>query len=112
MSNEDVTKELQKITRILTFVYADKIENELEKIATTDERKIFWVLIDEKKNPEEIAKISGASLRSVQRFQKLAEDAGLINNPRGKPASKIFDYVPPEWIELVPKESDEGSPKR
>ena len=45
-------------------------------------------------------------------FQKLAEDASLINNPWGKPASKIFDYVPPEWIELVPKESDEGSPKR
>jgi len=106
MSNNDILKELQKITKLLTFAYADQITKELEKIATTNERKIIWVLIDEKKNPEEIAKISGASLRSVQRFQKLAEDAGLINNPRGKPASKIFDYVPPEWIELVPKEPE------
>jgi len=109
LSDIDVINELRKISKLLTFAYSDKKESELEKIVTTDERKVFWVLIDGHRNSDEISEISGASARSVQRFQKLAQEAGLINNPKRKPASKIFDYVPPAWIELVPKEPNEES---
>jgi hypothetical protein len=108
MSNEDIIHELKKISKLLTFAYSDKIIRELEKMASTEKRKMMWVLIDGTKDPEEISKRVGLSARSVYDFQNILEAAGLANNPWGKPASKIFDYVPPEWIELLPPEKVEG----
>lgn len=104
MSNEDTLNELKKITKLLTFAYSDKIEVELNKIANTDNRKKIWVLIDGSRDAPEIAKIINITDRAVRDFLNLAKPAGLINYQRNNPPVKILDYVPLEWIELLPKE--------
>jgi len=43
MSKEELLQELQKISKLLTFAYSEKIESELEKVANTNNRKMMWV---------------------------------------------------------------------
>ena len=106
MSNNDTLKELQKITKLLTFVYSEKIETELEKIANTDKRKTMWVLIDGIKGAPDIAKLVVVSGTAVRDFLNTAKSTGLIEYQRNNPPVKIIDYVPPAWIELIPKEQE------
>ena len=65
---------------------------------------MIWTLLDGKRMPKEIGSIIGISDRSIREFQTILETANLATNPWGKPATRIFDYVPPEWIELLPKD--------
>lgn len=104
-----ILKELRRISKILTLSYADTIEKELGKVATTDDRKMIWLLIDSNSMSKDIAKEVGITERSVNRFLKIAENAGLIENPKKKPPKRIIDYVPPSWIDLLakPEEEDE-----
>lgn len=114
MSSKDPKlKELKKITKILTLAHAESIEKELSKVATSDERKRMWVLIDGNRMSKDIAQEVGVAVRSVDRFLKIASAAGLAENPRGKPPRRVIDYVPPAWIELlkIEKESEEEETK-
>jgi len=108
MSEREILEELKKISRILTLIYGDAIEKELSKIATTNERKKIWVLIDGVRTSKDIAKEASVTIRSVNRFLAIAAKAGLIENPRGKPPKRLIDYVPPLWIELfeLPEEEE------
>jgi len=109
MSNEDPSLlELKKILKVLTIAHSESLERELSKIATSDERKRIWVLIDGVRTTEDIAATVGVTVRSVNRFLKLVATAGLVDNPWGKPAKRLLDYVPPSWIELV-KLPEEGT---
>ena len=109
MSNE--LEELRKISKILTLVNAETIEKELSKYATTNDRKRVWVLIDGKRMSKDIAQSIGISIRAVDIFLKVLENAELIENPRGKPPKRLLGYVPPPWLELVkvevPKEEEQ-----
>ena len=93
--------ELRKISKILILVNAKAIETELSKCATSDERKKIWVLINAERMSKDIAQLIGVTVRSVNRFLNILENAELIVNPWGKPPQKIIDYVPPAWLELV-----------
>ena len=106
MSNEDVVNELKNISKLLTFVHSEKIKAELEKIATNDERKMIWVLIDGTKVNKIIAERVNITERSVRRNIKVFEEASLVHNPRGKPTSRLLKYIPPDWIELLPPEKE------
>lgn len=106
MSNEDIINELKNISKLLTFAHSEKIKAELEKIATNDERKLIWVLIDGIKVNKIIAKKINITERSVRRNIKIFEEAGLVHNPRRKPASRLLNYIPPDWIELLPPEKE------
>ena len=101
MSEREILEELKKISRILTLAYSDVIERELSKIATTNERKKIWVLIDGVRTSKDIAKEVGVTVRSVNRFLAIAAKARLVENPRGKPPRRLIEYVPPSWIELL-----------
>lgn len=107
----DELVELKKISKILILANAKAIESELSKYATTDERKIVWVLMDGKRKSKDIAKSIEISTRAVDRFLKILESAELIENPWGKAPKRLLDYVPPSWVELVkveaPKEEEE-----
>jgi len=97
-------KELKKITRILTTVNAEALEKAITKYASTDERKKIWVLIDGTKLPKDmVSKIGNIKQRAIENFLDELEKAQLITNPKRKPAEKLIDYVPPEWIELLEK---------
>lgn len=59
--------------------------------------------MDGKRMSKNIAKEIGIAERSVNRFLKIAANAGLAENPWGKPPRRIIDYVPPSWVELLVK---------
>jgi len=101
MSNDTMFRELRKISRILILANAPAVEKELSKIATTEERKKIWVLMDGKRMPGDLAKEAGVTAMAVSRFLNAGEAAGLIEYKRGEPPRRALDYVPPAWTELV-----------
>jgi len=114
MTDRDpVLEELKRISKILTLAHGESLEKELSKIATTDERKKIWVLIDGVKLSKDIAKDVGVTVRSVNGFLSICEKAGLIENPWGKPPKREIDYVPAKWIELIklPEEEEKVAAK-
>ena len=101
--------ELRKISKILFLTNASVIERELSKMATSDDRKRMWVLIDGIRMPKDIANQLKITERAVRYFLDGLTAAGFIENVRGEPPKKILDYVPPSWIELVQvEEKEEG----
>ena len=101
MSTEAMLRELKKISKILTLTNASSLEKELEKIASTDDRKKMWVLMDGNRRQKEIAVAAGVTQAAVSYFLSAAGAAELIEYPRGEPPRRIVDYVPPSWIELA-----------
>jgi hypothetical protein len=80
---------------------SDKLTSELEKYASTDERKMIWVLLDGKNSNERISEITGLKVRTIQDYKKILENADLIENPYGKPGTRKINFVPSEWLGLV-----------
>lgn len=99
--DEDILKELKKISWVMTLSNGPVIEKELEKYATSDDRKKIWVLIDGNRQADEIAKIIGKTKRAVDIFLKTLEDASLVERPYNKPPTRSLDYVPASWNELL-----------
>jgi hypothetical protein len=99
--------ELRKISKILLLANASVIESELNKIATSEDRKRMWVLIDGIRMPKDIANQLKITERAVRYFLDGLTAAGFIKNRRGEPPKRILDYVPPSWIEIVQEEEKE-----
>lgn len=108
MSNdEEILKELKKISRIITIGNGAAIEKELEKYATSPDRKKVWALIDGVRQADEIVKVSGITKTPVYNFLKILEAAELIEREHAKPPKRLLDYVPPKWLELIPEDSEQ-----
>ncbi len=89
--------ELRAIRHILEIQSRDELQKELERVATTPERKEIWRLCDGTRSNDEIAKQIGITLRSVQYFVQDAITLNLLTQEkRGTPKRQI-DYVPPKW---------------
>ena len=89
--------ELSKIRQLLEILTRNALKEELEKIATTDERKQIWVLCNGLRSTDEIAKEVGVTSRTVQRFIKELRKADLVTvEKRGYPKRR-FDYIPSDW---------------
>lgn len=102
-TDQAILKELKKMNRILTLSNGPLIEQELAKYATSDERKVIWVLIDGAKQAPEIAQIIKKTKRAVDMFLQTLEDAELVERPYNKPPLRTIDYVPASWVELTSK---------
>lgn len=104
--DEEILKELKKISKIITISNGSVIEKELSKFATTDKRKQIWTLIDGKRNSDQIAKEIGITNQAVVITLQHFESAELVEERKyGIPPKRVLDYVPAEWIELLPKNS-------
>jgi hypothetical protein len=103
--------ELKKISKLLILANGEAIEKELSKYATTDERKKVWVLINGERLPDDLAKSSGMKILTVYGFLKLLTNAELIQNPYGKAPTKIIEYVPASWLDLIKTESEDKKQK-
>src|SRR5437867_1609026 len=101
MSQEDLVRELRKISRVLILTNGSVIEKELSKIASSKERKRMWVYLDGKKMPKDIADAVKVTAQAVSLFLNAGVALELIEYQRGKPPRRILDYVPPEWLSLV-----------
>lgn len=104
-TDEDILKELRKISKIITVSNGPAIEKELSKYVTSEDRKKTWVLIDGNRQADDIVKASGLTQAPVYKFLKILEDSGLIERQRGKSPKRLLDYVPAEWVELVQVET-------
>jgi hypothetical protein len=107
-TDEDILKELRKISKIITVSNGPAIEKELEKYATSPDRKKIWGLIDGNRQADDIVKISGLTQAPVYKFLKILEDSGLIERQRGKPPKRTLDYVPAEWVDLIQSDSKQS----
>jgi hypothetical protein len=86
------------------MINAEALEKVIAKHASTDERKMIWVLIDGTRLPKDmVAIISNIKKRAIELFLEELERAQLITNPTRKPAEKLVDYVPPDWVDLLEK---------
>jgi len=90
-------EELVRIRGLLQILASDKIKEQVEQLATTDERKKVWALCDGTNNTSEIAEKVKISIRAVQIFLKELQDAGLVITERRGYPKRAFDYVPPGW---------------
>ena len=113
MSNdEEVLKELKKISEIMMLSNGSILESEISKCATTTDRKKIWVVIDGNRQADEIVKASGVTQAPVYKFLKILENVNLIERQRGLPPKRLFDYVPAAWVDLVPENSQQSSPEQ
>ena len=101
MTDDEMLKELKKISKVLMMAHGERLEKQLAKIATTDDRKRIWVLINGELTPEEISKQTGIKTSTIRPYLTILNKAELIQNPYGKPPEKLIDYVPPKWVELL-----------
>lgn len=106
MTIENVYDELKKITKILLLAHSVEINLELEKLASTDDRKKIWLSIDGEHTSKEISDKIIVSKRSVDRFLKILENKGFADNPWGKPPTKLIDHIPEEWMDLLNLDMD------
>ena len=89
--------ELSKIRQLLEILTRNALKEELERIATTSERKRIWALCNGLRSTEEIAKKVGVTPRTVQRFIKELRKVDLVTiEKRGYPKRR-FDYIPSDW---------------
>jgi len=106
----EILKDLRQISKISLLANAEAVENELEKLLNTKERKRMWVLINGKRMVKDIAKEVNVSERAVNYFIAAALAANLVDYKKGEPPSKMLDYSPPSWIMLT-LEKPEGAEK-
>jgi predicted ArsR family transcriptional regulator len=90
-------EEIIKIRQLLELLARSSIKLELEKVATTEDRKKVWGLCDGHRSTSEISQIVGISQRAIQIFLKELQDYDLmVYERRGYPKRK-FEYVPSGW---------------
>ena len=105
MSNNEYAEllhELKKITKILTLTNSEKLQEEIGRFATTDERKKIWVLLDGTRQPKDIAQQLKLTPRGVNKFLRVLESADLIE--RGEAPRRLTDFVPANWVEMLTDE--------
>ena len=100
-NDEEILKELKKISKIMTLTNGPTIEKELEEYATSEDRKKIWVLIDGTKQSDDIAKIIGKTKRAVDIFLQTLEGASLVERPYNQPPTRSISYIPASWIALL-----------
>jgi hypothetical protein len=109
MSQEDLFRELRKISKVLTLTNSIVIEKELAKLASSKERRQMWVCTDGRRDRIEIANAVKVTPQAVGQFLKAGVALDLIEYESGKPPRRLLDYVPAEWLSLVeiPGEEEE-----
>ncbi len=109
MSDQEVLRELRKISKVLTLSNSAVIEQELNKIASTNERKQVWVYMDGQRMLQDLASLVKVTPQAVGQFLNAGVAVELIEYERGKPPRRILDYVPPDWLSLVNLQQSEGT---
>src|SRR2546427_8423566 len=89
--------DIESIRRLMEIQARDALRKELELVATTEERKRVYVLIDGLSSTEEISRKSGLSVRSVQDIVKKFSDMDLITSAKRGFPRRRFEWVPSTW---------------
>ena len=89
--------EVLKIRQLLEMLSRGVLREELEKTATTEQRRRIWTLLNGARRTEEVAHVVGVSQRAVQAFVSDLERADLIMTRRRGYPRRRFDYTPSNW---------------
>jgi hypothetical protein len=110
MSQEEVFRELRKISKVLTLTNSIVIEKELAKLASSKERRQMWICTDGLGDRIQIANAVRVTPQAVGQFLKAGVALDLIEYETGKPPRRLLDYVPPEWLSLIemPTEAEDN----
>ena len=100
MENENnflkLYEEITTIRQLVEILAKDGIIKEIEKIASTKERKVVWNLLDSELSTSEIADRVKISQRSVSEFIKDLRENGLVLSLKRGYYKRKFDYLLPE----------------
>jgi len=96
-----IEAQLDGVYRLLEIQTRPQIEATLQKLATTKERRKVWILSDGERKTEEIARLSGNAIRTVQVFVQEADRAGLMDTRKRGTPRRRFDVIPADWAPLV-----------
>ena len=99
---DKILSELSIIKASLMVSNYDIIEQNLDKIITTDDRKLMWIHLDGKKTQDEIAKLVGKTQAAVSYFISWGKNFGLIDDNNSQ-ARRTIDIIPKSWHELKKK---------
>ncbi|GAH51029.1 unnamed protein product [marine sediment metagenome] len=91
---EEICEEITKIRTLLELIARGNLKEELEKVATTPERKRIWALCNGSLSTQEIAEKIGRTQRAVQQFIKELGKLDLIEAERRGYPKRRFDLVP------------------
>lgn len=106
---KNLEKSLMELSRLTRIVAVPVAIDQLEKLATTDERKAIWVLCSGKLTRDQMSSKSGISLRTVTIFIDMLKTYGLVEEEKEKGGhpKRVIDYVPSGWKKLVKKKTTE-----
>lgn len=109
---QGVIAKLDGIYRLLELQNRSLLEAAVRKVATTKERRKAWILSDGQRKNEEIARLCGAALRTIQQFVQETDRNGLMDtSKRGYPRRR-FDVIPADWsVELQEVEKAVAPPE-
>ena len=94
---KQIISEFREIKHIVLLNSRENLKKEIEDIASTDERKVIWGLLDGMTLTTDIAAKVGVSARTVQIFVlQLEEKELVVTEKRGYPKRRI-DYIPSDW---------------
>lgn len=79
-----IEKEISIIKGIFIVSNYNSISNNLEKVFTTNERKLMWIYLDGKKTQGQIAKLVGKTQAAVSHFVTLGKEFSLIDDSGDK----------------------------
>ena len=100
LENEDnflkLFEEITTIRQLLEILAKDGIIKEVEKVASTKERKMAWNLLDSEFSTSEIADRVDISQRAVSEFIKDLRENGLVLSLKRGYYKRKFDYLFPE----------------
>ncbi|MHA1755336.1 MAG: hypothetical protein ACTSVV_01100 [Promethearchaeota archaeon] len=89
-------EEIKTIRQIIEILAKDNIIKEIEKFATTKERRKTWNLLDGKMNTSDLANNVNITTRAVQEFIKDLRENGLLIIVKRGYYKRKFDYLLPE----------------
>jgi len=89
-------EEITTIRQLVEILAKDNIIKEIEKIASTKERKKAWNLLDSELSTSEIADRIKISQRAVYDFIKDLRESGLVTSLKRGYYKRKFDYLLPE----------------
>jgi hypothetical protein len=88
---------LDAIYRLIELQTRPQLEAAVRKLGTTKERRKAWILADGQRKTEDIARLSGNALRTVQVFVQEADRAGLMDASRRGYPRRRFEVIPSDW---------------
>lgn len=94
---QKIDARLEGIYRLIELQVRPQLEAAIQRLATTKERRKVWILADGQRKTEEISRLSGSALRTVQVFVQEADRAGLIDASRRGYPRRRFEVIPAEW---------------